>query len=151
MNSTESPIHENQKKMANELSVYDTIYTDKVDGLFARVMSSRGARRLMNKKLNPLSALIRSRKIADMLGFPWLKLAIGITFSGFKNSMRMARMAIGFDAFKNGTMEGDNSRGVLPIGQVAGLMKETLPVSEIIRKMVTEAQKAQKALGSKLA
>ena len=151
MNSTESPVHESQKKMSNELSVYDTIYTDKVDGLFARVMSSRGARRLMNKRLNPMSALIRSRKIADMLGFPWLKLAIGITFSGFKNSMRMARMAIGFDAFKSGTMEGDNSRGVLPIGQVAGLMKETLPVSEIIRKMVTEAQKAQKSLGSKLA
>ena len=151
MNSVESPVHESQKKMSNEISVYDTIYTDKVDGLPARVMKSRGAQRLIHKKLNPFSALMRSRKIAAMLGFPWLKLAIGITFSGVKNSMRMARMAIGFDAFKNGTMEGDNAHGVLPIGQVAGIMKETLPVKEIMRKIVTEAQKAQKALGSKLA
>ncbi len=151
MNSVESPVHESQKKMSNEITVYDTIYTDKVDGLPARVMKSRGAQRLIHKKLNPFSALMRSRKIAAMLGFPWLKLAIGITFSGVKNSMRMARMAIGFDAFKNGTMEGDNAHGVLPIGQVAGIMKETLPVKEIMRKIVTEAQKAQKALGSKLA
>lgn len=151
MNSLESPVHESQKKLANDLSVYDTVYTDKVDGMLARVMRSKGATRLMKKKLNPLSALVRSRQISSMLGFPWLKLAIGITFSGVKNSIRMARMAIGFDAFKVGTMNGDNVKGVLPIGQVAGIMKETLPVKEIITRMVAEAKKAQKTLGNKLA
>ncbi len=150
MNSIESPVHDAQKKAANEIQVYDTLYSDKVDGLPARFMDTKGARKLMNKKLNPLSALIRSRKIAEMLGFPWLKLAVGITFSGVNNSIRMARMAIGFDAFKAATMDGDNTEGVLPIGQVAGIMHDTLPVKDIIKKMVADAKKAQKNLSVKL-
>jgi len=150
MDSVESPVHENQKKAANATDVYSTIYTDKVDGMKARVMKTAGANRLINKRLNPFSALVRSRKIAKMLGFPWLKLAIGIMLMGYKKSMAMARMAIGFDAFKAGTMDGDNNKGVLPIGQVAGIIKETLTVKEIIEKTVKEAEKSRDLLTSKL-
>ncbi|HOP31461.1 MAG TPA: nitronate monooxygenase, partial [Spirochaetota bacterium] len=116
MNSVESPVHDKQKAVANETDVYKTIYTDRVDGMLARVMDTEGARKLVKKRLNPLSSLILSKKIAKMLGFPWLKLAVGIMFMGYKRSMQMARMAIGFDAFMAGTMEGDNKKGVLPIG-----------------------------------
>jgi enoyl-[acyl-carrier protein] reductase II len=123
--------------------VYDTVYTDKVDGMKARVLASKGAKRLMKKKLNPFSALIHSRAIAKMLGFPWLKLAVGIMLSGVKNSMRMARMAIGFKAFQVGTFDGDNDRGVLPIGQVTGIIHDTPTVDQIIRRMMAEAKKAR--------
>ncbi|NTV78594.1 MAG: nitronate monooxygenase, partial [Clostridiales bacterium] len=150
MNSVESPVHENQKKAANATDVYSTIYTDKVDGMLARVMDTEGARKLIKKRLNPLSSLILSKKIAKMLGFPWLKLAIGIMFMGYKRSMQMARMAIGFDAFMAGTMEGDNKKGVLPIGQVAGIMHETLTVKEIIERTVKEAKKMQDVLAAKM-
>jgi NAD(P)H-dependent flavin oxidoreductase YrpB (nitropropane dioxygenase family) len=97
----------------------------------------------MKKKLNPFSALIHSRAIAKMLGFPWLKLAVGIMLSGVKNSMRMARMAIGFKAFQVGTFDGDNDRGVLPIGQVTGIIHDTPTVDQIIRRMMAEAKKAR--------
>jgi enoyl-[acyl-carrier protein] reductase II len=133
MNSVESPVHENQKRVSIDRDVYDTVYTDKVDGMKARVLASKGAKRLMKKKLNPFSALIHSRAIAKMLGFPWLKLAVGIMLSGVKNSMRMARMAIG----------GDNDRGVLPIGQVTGIIHDTPTVDQIIRRMMAEAKKAR--------
>jgi len=139
MNSVESPIHQNQKQIAIETQMIDTIYTDRVDGLPARVLKSKGATRLMNKKLNPLSALFRSKKIAKLLGFPWLKLTVGIMFSGFKRSIQMARMAIGFDAFKIGTTEGDNIKGVLPLGQVTGLLHDTPTVKQIIDKIVNDA------------
>jgi enoyl-[acyl-carrier protein] reductase II len=150
MNSVESPVHESQKAKANETDVYSTLYTDKVDGLMARVMKTEGAIRLTKKWLDPFSALIRSKKIAQMLGFPWLKLAIAILFMGYKRSMQMARMAIGFDAFYAGTMEGDNKKGVLPIGQVAGIMHETLTVKQIIDRTVKEAKQAYEKLGTKL-
>jgi enoyl-[acyl-carrier protein] reductase II len=150
MNSVESPVHESQKLKSNELDVYSTVYTNKVDGLHARVMKSRGARRLIKKKLNPFSALINSRRIAKLLGFPWLKLAVGILFMGFKRSMQMARMAIGFDAFQAGTMDGDNNKGVLPIGQITGIIHDTPTVNEIMDRIMKEARTAEKNLASKL-
>ena len=64
--------------------------------------------------------------------------------------MQMARMAIGFDAFKAGTMDGDNKKGVLPIGQVAGIMTRTLTVKQIIDSIIKEAGKAEVVLSSKL-
>jgi len=150
MNTKESPVAENQKSKTNDLDPFTTIYTNRVDGLDARVMDSKGARRLINKKMNPFSALFNSRKIASMLGFPWLKLAVGIVLMGPKKSIQMARMAIGFDAFKDGTMEGDNAKGVLPIGQVAGIIKDTPTVKEVINTIIKDAKKAQKNLAGKL-
>ncbi len=143
MNSIESPVHESQKRMSNERDVYDTIYTDKVDGLNARVLATKGAKRLIKKRLNPFSALIRSKAIADMLGFPWLKLAVGIMFSGVKRSIQMARMAIGFRAFQVGTMDGDNEKGVLPMGQVTGIIHDTPTVDQIMKRIVAEAKKVR--------
>jgi len=139
MNSLESPVHGSQKQICNESDVLDTVYTDRVDGLPARFLGTTGTKRLMRKRLNPLSALFRSRGIARMLGLPWLKLALGILFMGARKAVQMARMAIGFAAFRAGTIDGDNTRGVLPLGQVAGLISETLPAAEIVRRIVDEA------------
>ncbi len=150
MNSAESPVHEKQKEVTNKQDIFNTVYTDRVDGLPARVMKSEGSKRLINKKINPFSALFNSRRIARLLGFPWLKLAVGIMFMGIKKSLQMARMAIGFDAFKAGTMDGDNKKGVLPLGQVAGIIHETLTVEQIIQQTVREAKEAQKALEEKM-
>ena len=150
MNTVESPVHENQKKIANEKDVYDTVYTDRVDGLPARVMTSHGSNKLIKKRLNPFSALVRSKKIARLLGFPWLKLAMGIIFSGPSKAIQMARMAIGFEAFQVGTMDGDNDRGVLPLGQVAGLMRETPTVAQVITNIVTEAQEVIGSVKTKM-
>lgn len=150
MNSVESPVHESQKAKSNEIDVYDTVYTNKVDGLPARVMKSKGARHLIGKKLNPFSALLKSRKIARLLGFPWLKLAVGIVFMGVKKSMQMARMVDGFDAFKAGCVEGDNDKGVLPIGQVSGIIHDTPTVKKIMDRIVREASESKKILSAKL-
>ncbi|MBN1496749.1 MAG: nitronate monooxygenase [Spirochaetes bacterium] len=150
MNSVESPVHASQKENSSKCDVYNTVYTNKVDGLPARFMKTRGSVHLMNKRLNPLSALFQSRKIAKLLGFPWLKLAIGILLMGFRKSLQMARMAIGFEAFKVGTIDGDNVRGVLPIGQITGIIHDTPTVKQIIERISKEAKDANKVLTSKL-
>ncbi len=150
MNSVESPVHASQKENSSKCDVYTTVYTNKVDGLPARFMKTRGSVNLMNKRLNPFSALLRSRKIAKLLGFPWLKLAVGIMLMGFRKSLQMARMAIGFEAFKVGTIDGDNVRGVLPIGQITGIIHDTPTVKQIIERIASEAKDAQKRLASKL-
>jgi len=140
MNTVESPVHQNAKRTAVERDILDTVYTDRVDGLHGRYVDAPGARRIIRRRLNPLSALIRSRAIAAMLGLPWAKLAAGIVASGPAQSMRMARMAIGFDAFRDGCTTGDVDRGVLPLGQCAGLMDDTPTVAEVMERIVREAE-----------
>lgn len=148
MNSVESPVHESQKKISNEQDAFCTVFTNKVDGLGARVMKSEGTTRLMKKHLNPLSALFKSKEIAKMLGFPWLKLAIGILFSGMKKALLMARMVDGFKAFERATLKGDNKKGVLPLGQVTGIIHSTLTVKEIIDNIINEAENIRKQISN---
>ncbi len=59
----------------------------------------------------------------------------------------MARMAIGFEAFKNGCTQGDLDRGVLPLGQCTGLIDDTPSVADVINRIVNEAETAQTRLG----
>ncbi len=151
MNTLESPIHEKAKMLSVTSQVYDTVYTNRVDGLPARVVKSRGARRIMSRPFGPLSGLLEglrsSREIAGIIGLPWLKLAAGILFSGPVKSLQMARMANGFKAFRLGTTAGDNDRGVLPLGQVSGLLDDTPAVAELIERIMAEAQTASRRLG----
>ncbi len=140
MASVESPVPQKLKDKAAENRVDQTVYSPKIDGIPARMALGPGARRLVNRPLNPIAAAIKSRKIAAMMGFSWPKLAAGIMLSGPENAFRMARMAIGFEAFELGMIDGDLDRGVLPLGQVAGLIHDAPPVAEIIRRVVGEGQ-----------
>jgi enoyl-[acyl-carrier protein] reductase II len=132
--------------MSIEKTPFDTVYTDRFDGLPARIMDSKGARWLMHKRLNPFSALLLSRQIAKLLGFPWLKLAVGILLMGPKKSMQMARMATGFKAFEVGTMNGDNVKGILPLGQVTGIIHDTPTVKKAIERIIDEAVNTEKRI-----
>ena len=142
MNTVESPVHEGAKTESVDRSIDDTVYTNRVDGLPGRYVKAPGSRRIMKMRLNPLSAMLRSREIAKLLGLPWFKLATGIVLSGYRRSVQMARMAIGFDAFKKGCTEGDVERGVLPLGQCTGLMTDTPTVADVISRTVAEAEAA---------
>ncbi len=109
-------------------------------GCYGRYVDAPGAQRLVRQRLNPLSALLRSREIARLLGLPWAKLAAGIVLSGYQKSVQMARMAIGFEAFKNGCTTGDLDHGVLPLGQCTGLIDDTPTVAAVIDRVVREAE-----------
>ncbi len=150
MNTKESPVAESAKQASIKSEVYNTVYTPKIDGLPARFMKSKAVERLMHKHLNPFSSLIRSKKIADMLGYPWLKLAVGIMFMGPQRAIQMARMAIGFDAFKIGTMDGDFDKGVLPLGQVTGIINDTPTVKQVVDRIIKEAVEIEKQLAKKV-
>jgi NAD(P)H-dependent flavin oxidoreductase YrpB (nitropropane dioxygenase family) len=58
----------------------------------------------------------------------------------------MARMAIGFKAFEVGTMDGDNAKGVLPLGQITGIIKDTPTVKEVINSIMKEAKAVHKKM-----
>lgn len=177
MNTVESPVHETQKRMSVEKTAFDTVYTDRVDGMFARMMDAEGSRRLMKKMLNPFAAAWYGARIAKELGLPVMKLVSGMMFpkprkaaaakqpvkqdgaprtrprkgmfDGLKKNWRMmiqmSRMATGFGAFKAGTMEGDNLKGVLPLGQITGIIHDTPRVKDVVDRIVKDAAAVMKA------
>ncbi len=151
MNTVESPVNEKMKALSNTSSVYDTVVSDKVDGMPMRGADARGIDRVRRQNRNPYHALKNSREIARMTGFPWAKLAMGILLSGPKTSALMSKMANGFTAFKLGTQDGDLDKGVLPLGQITGLIDDTPSVAELMDRVMTEAVDVSRKLGESAA
>jgi enoyl-[acyl-carrier protein] reductase II len=147
MNSVESPVHPKMKALSTSSSVYDTVVSDKVDGMPMRGADAPGIDRVRRQNRNPYHALKNSREIARMTGFPWAKLAMGILAAGPRTSALMSKMANGFTAFRIGTQDGDLDHGVLPLGQVTGLVDDTPTVAEIIERIVREAENIGQRLG----
>jgi hypothetical protein len=60
--------------------------------------------------------------------------------SGWKNARQLAFMANAFKAIRIATEDGDINKGVLPVGQVTGLMRDIPSVAEAIERTVKEAE-----------
>lgn len=149
MTTKESPLHANFKKLSIEKDVYDTLYSDRFDGLPCRIMKTDAAERAVKKGLDLPAAFINSKDIAKQMHLPYLKLFVGVMASGWKMAKQLAYMANGFKAIRIATENGDTKDGVLPVGQVTGLIHDEPTVSEVIERIVAEAKKAQQGLSEK--
>lgn len=150
MNTIESPVHENMKAMSNRKKISDTIYSDRLDGLPCRAIASPGAMNLIKDRFYLVKALFNSRHAARAYGFPWIKALAGILLAGYSKSKQLARMSNAFKAVRLAIDEGEYDKGLFLMGQVTGLVQETLSVSEVMEKVITEARTAQAALSQKL-
>ncbi|MDI6873578.1 NAD(P)H-dependent flavin oxidoreductase [Candidatus Solincola sp.] len=153
MTTVESPLHENYKRLSLEKDVYDTLYSKRFDGLWCRVLDTEGARKAIKRGLNPiqmLKAIPNSRAIAQMLKLPYWKLFIGVLASGWQNAKQLAYMANAFKLIRIATEDGDTVNGVLPVGQVTGLLHDIPTVKEVIERTVSEAEEIIRQLGTKI-
>jgi enoyl-[acyl-carrier protein] reductase II len=150
MNTMESPVHDTMKKLSIEKQVYDTIYSDRIDGLWCRAMQSKGADRLIKQKFYLIRALFNSREAAKTFGFPWFKLVLAIMLSGYKKSKQLARMANAFMAFRLSMEQGNLEKGVFFMGQVTGIINDTPTVSEVMERIVSQAKDVKNRISSKL-
>ena len=151
MSTAESPVHEHAKRSAIDTDSDGTVYSSRFDGQPCRVMRSRAAARAIRRGLDFKRALFASREIARTMEVPHWKLAIGVLASGWKNTRQLAHLATAFRAFRLATEEGDSERGVLPLGQVTGLVHDVPTVAEVIERIVAEAGAAHAATAAKVA
>lgn len=150
MVTKESPLHENYKKLAQEKQVYDTIFSKRFDGILCRVMKTDAAERAIKRGLSWPAAYFNSRDFAKMVKMPHSKLVIGILLSGYSNATQLAYMANAFKAIRVATEDGDSKTGVLPAGQVQGLIHDQPTVAELFERMEKEAQNAQNRVATAL-
>jgi enoyl-[acyl-carrier protein] reductase II len=151
MTTKESPLHACFKKLSIEKGVSDTLYSPRFDGIPCRVMKTDAASRAIRRGLNLMAAFVNSREIAAQLHVNYLKLFAGVLASGWKNARQLAFMANAFKAIRVATEEGDLEEGVLPVGQVTGLIHDEPTVREVIERIVAEAKQTQERLAAKVA
>jgi enoyl-[acyl-carrier protein] reductase II len=150
MTTKESPLHENYKKLAMEKEVYDTLFSERFDGMFCRIMNTESARKAVKRGLNLPAAFFNSQHIAKQMGVPYIKLFLGVLASGWTNIRQLAFMANAFKTIKVATEDGDTKTGVLPMGQVQGLIHDQPTVAELFERMVAEARQAQAKVNAAL-
>ncbi len=153
MSTLESPLHQNFKDLSVEKTVHDTIFSQRLDGIWCRALDTKGARRQVRAGLNPiqlLKAIPNSRFIAEQLHMPYIKLAIGVMLSGWSNARQLSYMANAFDSLSRATQEGDHEKGWLTVGQVTGLIHDIPSVAELMDRIVEEAEEISNDVGLKL-
>lgn len=151
MTTKESPLHDIYKKLSIEKDVEDTLYSDRFDGLLCRIMKTEAAEKAVKKGLDLPAAFFNAQDISKMLGLPFYKLAVGVTLSGWKTIKQLSFMANAFKAIRIATENGDLKQGVLPVGQVTGLIHDEPTVAELLERMAAEAKKQQQKLDAHFA
>jgi len=66
--------------------------------------------------------------------------------SGWKNTKQLAYLANASKVFQLATEEGDLKKGVLPVGQCIGLLKDEPTVKELFDRMVSDAEGIEKRM-----
>jgi enoyl-[acyl-carrier protein] reductase II len=140
MTTKESPLHEVYKSLSIEKDVTDTLYSKRFDGLWCRVLKTDAAERAIRRGLDIPAALVNSREISRQLQLPYLKVVFGVLASGWKNAIQMAYLANAFKKIRIATEDGDLKTGVLPVGQVTGLIHDIPSVKELIDGIMSEAE-----------
>lgn len=140
MVTRESPLHERYKGLALEKGVYDTLYSDRFDGLPSRVMKTKAAYRQLRKGLDLPGALVSSADIAKNLNLPHFRMLRETLAQGWKKAKALAYTANSFKMVAAATIDGDEERGILPAGQVTGLIRDVPGVAELVKRIVGEAE-----------
>ena len=142
----ESPVHQATKEAHMKAGIDDTIYSNRFDGLYCRVLNTKAAKKAIRQGMSFPRAGLASWKLAKMLKLPWFKLAIGTMLQGPKMIVTLAHFATAFDKIQAATEDGDLKKGVALIGQVQGLINDIPTVKQVMDRTVKEAAEIQKRM-----
>lgn len=138
----ESPVHERTKQAHLAAGVEDTLYSNRFDGLWCRVLKSKSAEKSIKQGMNLFRAAIVGPQIAKSMDLPLMKVMLGMLAQPDK-MMTLAHMATAFGKIQAATEEGDYDRkGVELIGQCCGLIHDMPTVKETIDRIIKEAKAA---------
>lgn len=136
----ESPVHDRTKQAHLDAGIEDTLYSDRFDGLWCRVLKSKSSEKSIKNGMNLFRAALVGPAIAKSMDLPLMKVMLGMLAQPDK-MMTLAHMATAFGKIQAATEGGDyDKKGVQLIGQCCGLIHDIPTVKETIEKIMKEAQ-----------
>ena len=136
----ESPLHKKTIEAQLKAGIEDTIYSNRFDGIYCRVLKTKSAEKAIKKGMSLPHAAIQSYKIAKMMNLPYFKLVLGVMLQGPQMMIRLAHFATAFDKIKVATEDGNLEYGVQLMGQCQGLINDVPAVKDVIERTVKEAK-----------
>ena len=138
----ESPVHPRTKQAHLDAGVEDTLYSDRFDSLWCRVLKSKSAEKSIKSGMNLFRAAIVGPRIARKMELPVLKIMLGMLAQPAKMTT-LAHMATAFEKIQAATEAGDyDVKGVQLIGQCCGLIHDIPTVKETMERIIKEAKSA---------
>lgn len=140
--SQESPVHAATKKQIVEKTEDETIYSANFDGMPCRVMKTPTSEKRMAKPLTLWRAMFTALQAARESGRPLSGLIREVLSKGFVQAIKLAYFGAATGEIRKAIVDGDLVHGVQLIGQAQGLVHDVLPVSEIMARVMNEADAA---------
>ncbi len=138
MLTQECEMHPRAKELSLKATVEDTICSEKIDGLPGRWLKNPAAIKISQQRPSLFRALSSALRIKRMIDVPFFKLFLG----GLKQRglQDLARQALSLEGLRIAIENGDLEKGVLPMSQAIGLIKDLPTCNEVIERTVAEAE-----------
>ena len=156
----ESNIHEHYKQLILKATEQDTLYSDRFDGMPGRVLKTKGSEAMMRRKGFPIiGGLAGVLHVKRMLQLSWWDIIVAALAKktteygseGPQNIFQQLLFAGGSVGQERAIYDGDEKLGYLNAGQCIGGIQDVPSVSEMIERIVAEAEKVLEAAGKKYA
>ncbi len=146
----ESKVHDSFKQLILQATEEDTIRTSRIDGLPSRVLRTAASERLISGRM-PMAQALKSafalkRELKLSTG-QFLRTSMEMRKSEGSSAMSQARQAVFLNQLQK-AINGDVEEGVFPAGQVAGAIHDIVSCDELIKRIVSDAEKALKSTGA---
>ncbi len=154
MLTKECVLHENFKQLCLAATEQDTFYDTVFDGMWSRVLKSKGAEDVQKNRfglLERFQAAMKIRKVLNMSYPAFFSMGFKTMLAGEDGASlwTQARQAVGAVRSMKAIYEGDMKQGVLFVGQNVGGIQDLPTVKELIERTVSEAEQTTNALKNK--
>ena len=155
MLTKECILHENFKKLCLAATEQDTLYDTVFDGMLARILKSKATEEVQKKGFSAMEryrSAMKIRKVLNLSYAEFFMMGLKTMMSGEDSASLwvQANNAAGAVRSMQGIFDGDTEKGWLYAGQSVGGIDDVPTVKELLRRIISEAEKTITSLQEKI-
>lgn len=139
----ESPVHDYYKQSIIKATIEDTLFSDRFDGMPGRVLKTSTAEKWMKRSFPMFQSIndgLLFKRELKLSNWEFLKGVLRMKKGEGTSLGNLARLPVGMSALKRAIENGDQD-GIMMAGQVSGRIEDIPNCSEVIERIVTQAEK----------
>jgi len=145
----ESGLHDRMKDVIVEKDAEETIYTDRFDGMWARIMETPMSHDVTDKAMGFARTAVHAVRAGREMGMPMRPILERMIKSPDQVKL-LSHFGAAMPYVERATIEGDVERGVQFIGQAQGLVEEVAGAADVVAGVVREAGEILEGLAERL-